>query len=160
MTQNVHDLIAYADKLSRQKKRDEALVLANQLVEQYSHEMKVWDLRAHLYTIKNEYKLALADYTKAISIYPEHGLYFARGIANFEVGDNRAAVEDFTNALVYYKSDDESYRWYLYFWRAETLLRMGRKEEALSDLEHVRDGFDTWTYKLRSKEDLIADCKK
>ncbi len=160
MTQNVHDLIAYAKELARSREEDKAMALANDLIAKYPEEMKVWNLRGYLYSRKNECKLALADYTKAISIYPEHGLYFARGTVNFDLGDDRAAVEDFTNALAYYNSDDESYRWHLYFCRAEALLRMGRKEEALFDLEHVRDGFNRWTYKLRSKEDLIADCKK
>jgi hypothetical protein len=58
-----------------------------------------------------------------------------------------------------YKND--AYREELHFWRAEALLRLGKKQEALTDLAHVYDNdFASWTYKLRTKADLLADCSK
>jgi len=42
--------------------------------------------------------------------------------------------------------------------RADVLVTLGRKAEALADLEHVGDDHVEWTTKLRTKAAILADC--
>jgi len=68
-------------------------------------------------------------------------------------------VDDFTMGLVlcdHYNND--YYREPLHFLRADGLLKLGKKRVALRDLEHVRADFSSWTYKLRTKAELLAEC--
>ena len=37
---------------------------------------------------------------------------------------------------------------------------LGKKGDALKDLEHVRADFSAWTYKLRTKAELLAECNE
>ena len=47
-------------------------------------------------------KGAIADWTKAIEMYPRYGIaYFNRGIAKHELGDLRGAIADYTKAIEY-----------------------------------------------------------
>lgn len=162
MSNSIDDLIARADGLSRAKDRNGAMALANELVSQYPNEMKVWSLRAHLHALNHHYSEAVADLTRAIEINNmEPDFFFNRGSYSFRLGDNQSAIDDFTKGLAlcdYHK--DDYYRETLYFWRAETLLRLGRKQEAVADLSHIREDFSFWTDRLRTKADLLAECNK
>ena len=175
MTTSINNLIAKAQKMARSDDNKGAMELANELVEQYPNEIRVWSLRAYLHALDHRYAEAIADRTRAIEINGPDGaksdletgalttvdLFFNRGADRFALGDDPSAVDDFTKGLElcdYYNSDD--YRETLYFWRAESLLRLRKKREALSDLAHVSDDFRFWTYKLRTKADLLADCNE
>ena len=174
MTPSVDNLIAKAKELARKDEDEGAMALANELAARYPNEMKVWSLRAYLYGRSGNYAEAVADFTRAIEINAtESGeltldkgvltavdLHFNRGADSFALGDNQSAVDDFTKGLDLcdrYGSDD--YRETLLFWRAEARLRLGKKQEAILDLAGVRDDFKFWTYKLRTKADLLADCR-
>jgi len=88
-------------------------------------------------------------------------LFINRGADQFALGDNGSSINDFTRGLdlcELYTSND--YRETLLFWRAEALLKLGRKQEALADLAYVSEDFRFWTDKLRTKGDLLADCAK
>jgi hypothetical protein len=89
----------------------------------------------------------------------EPHLYFTRGRYRFALNDNLGALEDFSKGLQlcdHWNSD--YYREEILFWRAETLLRLGKKEDALIDLARVSDDFSSFPYKLRTKRELTADC--
>jgi len=169
----LENLIARAKERARNGDNEGAMSLANELVEEYPNQMNVWSFRGYLHRCNNQYIEAVADLTRAIDINAKElkgaatdlagliaiDLYFNRGADNFALGDARLAVEDFSSGLDLsdrYHSDD--YRETLHFWRAEALLRLGKKSEAMSDLDHVGDNFQFWTYKLRTKADLLADC--
>jgi len=126
-----------------------------------------------LYGRDSNYAEAVSDLTRAIEInalesaeqsldtghFKKVDLFFNRGADRFALGDNQSAIDDFTRGLDIcdqYNSDD--YRETLYFWRAEALLRLGKKHEAIADLARVADDFSFWTYKLRTKKDLLTDC--
>jgi tetratricopeptide (TPR) repeat protein len=174
MTPSVDDLIAKAEKMAKSDDDKGAMSLANDLVTQYPNEMKVWSLHAYLNGRSGNYAEAVSDFTRAIEINakePELGLdkgiltavdlRFNRGADNFALGNNQSAIDDFTKGLDLcdrHHSDD--YRETLLFWRAEALLKLGKKHEALSDLARVRDDFSFWTYKLRTKADLLVDCNR
>ena len=173
MNMKMDNLIGRAEKMARTDSDKEAMTLANELVEQYPNELKVWTLRAYLYRRNGNYAEAVADLTQAININAMDptelslntgllktvDLFFNRGADRFALGDDQSAIDDFSKGLDLcdqYHSDD--YRETLLFWRAETLLRLGKKREALADLAQVADDFSFWTYKLRTKKDLLADC--
>jgi tetratricopeptide (TPR) repeat protein len=174
MNLNVDNLISKAKKMARNDNNGGAMSLASELVEQYPNEVRVWSLRAYLHGRNRNYADAVADLTRAIelkALEPDLSfdkgvliavdLYFNRGADRFALGDDQSAIDDFTKGLDlcdHYKSDD--YRETLHFWRAEGLLRLRKKREALADLAHVSADFSFWTYKLRTKADLLADCDK
>ena len=154
----LEDHISKAKALARSGKKYEALQIANELVTYYPGDFRVWDLRGYIHGLIKEYESSIADFTRAIDIKPEAILYFKRGIKYVEVGDNESAIKDFTKCLEEETYGDESYRYTVYFWRAEAFINIGAKEKALSDLIYVPDDFSYWTYKLRTKADLMKDC--
>jgi tetratricopeptide (TPR) repeat protein len=162
MTATLDELISKAKELAKVHDEEGAMSLATELVQQYPQEMRVWSLRAYLHGLQGNYTEAVADLTRAIEINPAEPHYFySRGRYRFGLSDNPAAIEDFSKGLDLcdrYKSD--YYREELHFWRAEALLRLGKKHEALSDLAHVSDDFRSWTDKLRTKAELLADCAR
>ena len=147
-----------------------AMSLANSLAAQYPDEPKVWSLRAHMHARSGSYAEAISDWTRAIELNSSRpstnpmlalDLLLNRGADKFALGENESAIVDFTEALHLcdqYSTDD--YRETLRFWRAEALLKLGKRRQALLDLANVRDNFQFWTYKLRTKAELVADCNK
>lgn len=174
MTQDIGNLIAKAERMAHKDDDEAAMSLANELATQYPNETRVWAFRAYLHRRVRNYSKAIADLTRAIDINAKESesdlgkgvltsvdIFFNRGTDRFAFGDMQAAIDDFTKGLDLsdrFRSDD--YRETLLFWRAEALLKLGKKQEALSDIANVRDDFSFWTYKLRTKSDLLADCNK
>jgi len=152
--------IARAEFLARAGQQEAAMKLACELVEQHPDHMKTWSLRAYLYARIGRNEDAIADLTHAIEINAmEPHLFYDRGLKYLAQGHFQPAVDDFTMGLVlcdHYKND--YYREPLYFLRADGLLKLGKKRDALRDLEHVRADFSSWTYKLRTKAELLAEC--
>jgi tetratricopeptide (TPR) repeat protein len=162
MGSHLNDLISKAEELAKHGESEGAMSVANELVEQHPNEINVWFLRAYLHELRNHYAEAIADLTHAIDINAdEPHFFYSRGRYNFALGDAQSAIHDFNKGLALCdKHDSDYYREELHFWRAEALLRLGKKQEALSDLGSVRNDFSSWTYKLRTKEELLADCRR
>jgi tetratricopeptide (TPR) repeat protein len=160
MTSDLDASISRARQLARVGGKGEALSLATALVDRHPHDMGVWLLRAYLYARDGNYVQAVADLTCAIVIKPtEPSLFYDRGRHRLALGEYQSAINDFTKALkICGLSNDEYYSESLHFMRAEALLRLGKKKEALADLAYVREDLRTWTYKLRSKAELLAEC--
>ncbi len=70
------------------------------------------------------------------------------------------AERDFNQAIKVDDYGDSGFTQMLFFFRAEVFIKLGKIQEALSDISHIPDGYETWTFKLRNKGDLIADCAK
>lgn len=161
MSQELDKMITKAHRLIKEKKRDEAMSVANQAVDEYRDAVEAWILRGYLCELSEDYESALDDLSRAIELNSrEPHLYYTRGRLRFQLQNINAAVEDFSKALdlcSFYKND--YYRDELLFWRAEASVKLGNKETALRDLENLPDDFTSWTYALRTKRDLIADCQ-
>ena len=123
--------------------------------------MQVWLLRGYLHERTDNHVAATADLTHAIELDSrEPHLFYTRGRNRFQLGDNAGAIEDFDSGLeLCDRLENDYYREELHFWRAEALIRLGRTEEALQNLSHVRDDHRAWTYQLRTKLDLLRDCR-
>ena len=162
MDTDLDGLISKAKSLKRSGDAEGAISLANELVQKYPDEMDSWSLRAYLHASGSNYELATADLTHAIAINSmEPVLFWDRGRYESKQGNYQSAVSDFSRGLElcdHYK--DDFYREALHFFRAEALINIGKKSEALADLDHVRAGLKTWTYKLRTKAELVEECGK
>jgi tetratricopeptide (TPR) repeat protein len=154
--------ISKAGDLAGSGNREEALSIANALVQQYPGEVRAWMARAHVQALMGDDEAAVSDVSGAIKInQAEPDLFFNRGRFRMRTADISGAINDFTKGLELCDfHNNDYYREALLFMRAEALARLGRTGEALADLAHVRDDFKIYTTGLRSKADVIADCHK
>ena len=102
---------------------------------------------------------AIDDRTVAIGIEPHSTDYFFRGWWRLDDGDPKSALADLSRAISMEKNSDvrpstES----ALFFRALTLLRLRRFDDALADCTEVKDGFVIYVRGLGhlSKEKLVA----
>jgi tetratricopeptide (TPR) repeat protein len=135
---------------------------ALKLADRYSDEPKVWSLLAYAHARRGSTECAVADITRAIELSPlEIGLYFERGRYLSKLGRYHQAVDDFDCGLTFCsQQQNDYYRESLCFLRADALIKLNRKSEALPDLSCVRDDFALWTTELRTKQALLAECAK
>ncbi len=154
--------ILRAKELARSGDADGAAQLADELIAAHSEEMQVWLLRGYLHERADNHVAATADLTRAIELNAsEPHLFHTRGRHRFQLGDNEGAVEDFDSGLeLCDRLENDYYREELHFWRAETLIRLGKIQRALQDLSRVHDDYRTWTHQLRTKGDLLKDCQR
>ena len=157
---SIDNIIAEAKGLARRHENARAISLADELVRQHPNEMKAWLLRSYLHELAAEYVHAISDLSKAIEINSmEPHLFYNMGRYHFLVDDVEASIQDFSKALELCDfHENDYYREELHFWRAEAFLRLGRKRDAMTDVSSVRDDFKSWTYMLRTKQDLLRDC--
>ena len=137
----------------------EALLLLDDLIRINSKEDKLWAARAFVNTHQGNSEAAIDDWSKAIQLNKEPHYFYMRGISRFQVSQYRSAISDFTAVIELcdkYKSD--YYRSPAYFFRADAYLRLGEFDQAKSDCVHVPDNTQTWTDKLRTKADILAEC--
>lgn len=147
-------------RLDKEGKEDAALDLIKNLISEFPKESRLWSFQGTLYAKKKIYKEALRSLSKAITLSPEGIFYFQRGRYNLTLGNVSEAIIDFNYALSTDNYNDITFTQELYFHRAEALIKLKKKQEALSDIAHIPDGYQTWTSKLRSKADLLSECDK
>jgi tetratricopeptide (TPR) repeat protein len=154
--------VSQIDAMLEADDTNQALLLADELVEQYPEEIRAWMIRGHLYAEHGDYSEALIDLTRAIELdADEPALFLARGRYALELGDFRQAVRDFSLGIeVCDRLQNDDHREMLHFLRAEVYLRLRKKREALSDLSHVRDEVAAWTYRLRTKAELLNEASQ
>lgn len=155
-------LISDAKLLVKPGDASAALLRGDQIVRNYADDQRSWLFRGYLRERSGDLQGAIEDIGEAISLNPTtiHSFY-TRGRCYFQLGRDVAAVADFTRAIELCDlQKDDYYADALFFERAETFLRLGRKADALADIRRVPDGLRWWTFELRSKEDVIMDCLK
>ena len=148
--------------LTREGKSDAAMSLCQELVAQHPSNANVWRMRAHLYFSDGQLDKAEGDITHALSIDQQSVFFFTRARYRLRMEEFTGVAEDIESALLAEKMNeygDETYLWELYFFRAEAWIKLGQKNKALVDLNNVPDDFRTWTFALRTKADLLADCQ-
>jgi tetratricopeptide (TPR) repeat protein len=148
------------ERLAMQSRYAEAIRRLDEIEKASPHEARIWDTRAYVNSRMGAKDEAIANWTKAISICDKEPLYFyMRGIELFSLGRFRDAIGDFTKVIElcdYYASD--YYRSEAHFFRADAHLRLGEFEEAKSDCARVPDAMRTWTDRLRTKAEILAQC--
>jgi len=147
--------VARARTRERAGKTEEAVRLTTQLVESNPDELKAWLLRAHLHTLLHEYTKANSDLTRAIQMdATDPYVFFRRGLNLLALAEWEAAIQDFSAGL---SLGDPDYADVFHFARAEALISLSRREDALRDLASVPGETTMWTYRLRTRDDLIAE---
>jgi tetratricopeptide (TPR) repeat protein len=156
MRSSVDEYISKARRLDDLGPAEEAMVLANELVGKYPDEMRAWALRAQLHTLARDYAKANSDLDSAIGINEaDPYLYFLRGLNHLALGGWETAAEDFTRGL---RLRDPACEKAFRFARAEALIGLGRKREAMVDLATLPEGYKLWTNRLRTKAELVSEC--
>ena len=137
---------------------ERAFSLVKKLISESPEESRLWSLQGALYAKNRHYEEAVKSLSAAIALSPEGIFYFHRGRYNSTLDNLSEAIEDFSNALIRDTYNDITFTQELYFHRADAFIRLGKREEALSDISRIPDDYKTWTSKLSTKADLLADC--
>ena len=96
-----------------------------------------------------DYDGALADYTKSIHLEPAHAQpYCFRGRMKSDLKDYHGGIDDFTKALELNPDYAE-----VYFDRAIAFLGVGKKNEALADLQKAKGAG------IQISQDILEQCK-
>ena len=157
---SIDDKIERVLLLSQEGKTEEALILCENLIKGYPLNAQLWFLKSSVHSSRKDYNEALGNIRKAIEIAPEEAVYsYNKGIYNFEANFFLESIDDFDAALRKSNKGDDTLTQYIYFYRAEALIKLDRKKEALKDVVRIPDGFQIWTFGLRKKEDLMREAQ-
>lgn len=150
-------------RLARQDKKA-ALDSLQELLAKHPDDRRLWSLQASIHARSKIYNAAIKSIDRAISLShtprQKAAYFYQRGRYNLQNNDAVSAISDFGEALENDDQIDPTFAQEVYFHRAESFIRLGKKQEALADVSNIQDNYETWTFKLRKKSDLIADCKK
>jgi tetratricopeptide (TPR) repeat protein len=137
-----------------------ALDDAIELTEEEPDIWEGWHTRAYAHEARGDDAAAIEALTRAMELDArEPVLFLDRGGCALKTGDYERAVADLSEGLVLCEELDwDYYREPLHFLRAEALVELGRKAEALADLAYVRDDYVFLTTQVRSKAELLALC--
>lgn len=160
------EIIADVHRIHKEKGREACEKFIHVLMADQSlglTQLQKLELKSSFFCLERDRTNRVACYDEIIML--EHGLragsFFMRGMIKLRLKDLQGAINDFTQAIELEEQTPEKYDAELYyFFRAEMYLKVGRLEESLLDLENVPEDFECWTYKLRSKADLLADIHK
>src|SRR5438309_984887 len=140
----------------------EALDALSKLLSEHPRDHRVWSARAMVRGRLGDLGGADADWSEAVEMKPGEPHYrYMRGIDRFHRCHYLEALSDFTAAIELCERHGHEY--YLapsYLFRAETFLRLGQIEQAKLDCTNVPKQTTTWTDRLRTKEDILADCER
>jgi tetratricopeptide (TPR) repeat protein len=158
----MHERIARIQRLVRSGRTQEASVLAARLVLDYAGEPRAWRERAFVRAMQGHHAASIRDMSKAIALneFSLLDALFSRGVSSFKLRRYRLAVADFSRAIALgdiFKM--KCHRIQAHFFRAECYVRLKHFKEARQDCEHVPAQYQTWTYRLRSRSELLADCR-
>lgn len=161
MSDSLYKIIEQIEERARAKDPT-ALEDAAKLAREYPDEMKVWLSLAYIQGRNRHYDDAVASMSRALEIGPpQPAIFFHRGDYELKRGNLESSLADLTAGIEScHEHEHTHYLQTLYFFRADVLLRLGRRAEARADLAHVREGFQTWTTKLRTKAELLAECDR
>ena len=139
-----------------------AVERATRLAEEYPDEPMVWSSLAYARASNKDLDGAVLAMNRMIDLAPPHPVNFlTRGRYELKRGNLEAALADFDRGIELSKQlQDDWCVENIYFFRAEVLVRLGRKAEARADLSHVRDDMLDWLPQRRTKADILADCDR
>jgi tetratricopeptide (TPR) repeat protein len=165
MTPVPQELKSYLTKieaLASDAKYDEALTQLDKLIEAYPREPRVLASRAFVFSHQGSRGKAVLDWSQAISLSKtEPHYYYMRGIELFALKKYEDAVLDFSKVIElcdFHSSD--YYRLGALFFRADAQVHLGNFALAKHDCMLIPDKMRTWTDGIRTKEDILDECKR
>lgn len=113
------------------------------------------------YVKNNDYRAALADYDKAISLNPgDWALHYNRSSLRFEMKDYQGCIEDVDMTFTLFEDAEQS----IYITKAQALNKLGKSEEALLLINKYEELFssdyDFRYYTARGEIKLALNDKK
>ncbi|MCI5157119.1 MAG: hypothetical protein D3906_01530 [Candidatus Electrothrix sp. AUS1_2] len=157
---NYRDILEQARVFMNKKDYTKAIDLCTSVILYNPDVIDGWRLRSQLYELYCKYELAISDISKTIEFgYEEPADYFRRGRYYLDIQEYKSAISDFTQ-VIFFSEQSENYYYYesAFFFRAESLLRECRYEEALMDCEQVSDNFSLYIRpNVRSIRDILTD---
>lgn len=134
--------------------------VATRLAEEFPNVAKVWHCLHDAHWLNEDLAVAASVMQKAIDLEPQEPTWlYYRADTTALLGNFAASVDDLTEAIrVCDPNERATFRQKLYFFRADMFLRLGRKVEARADLEHAPDVFALRTTRIRTKEEMLAEC--
>jgi tetratricopeptide (TPR) repeat protein len=117
-----------------------ALEIANCYIRQHPNRSDGYFSRHLTWQTLGDFEKSIADCSRSIELDPKLIHYMSRGRSHRGLGDHASAVRDFDNA----RSMDVG-QWLTSFgphFRADSLARLGRLDQALADCDLIRD--DHW----------------
>ena len=160
---NLESKLNEAIDAATRKDFDLALKICNQVMQEDGKLAEVFRTRSQVYRLMGDVGKSIDDRTEAIRIGAQSVDYFFRGWWYLDDGDLELALVDLSKAITLEKSSDaKASTESAFFFRALTLLRLGRFDEALADCTKVRDEFVIHVRGLGrlSKDELIACAKE
>lgn len=158
---SIHKELERIRSIAQRGQKEAALELSQELLRTNADKAEAWALHASLHARNGNYIQALECASRAIALAPERAtLYFQRARYNLDLNAPLDAIQDLNEALNKDRYNEASFTAELYFHRAEAFITLGKKKEALADISRLDDGYQTWTFTLRSKSDLLKDCDK
>src|SRR5438105_1488787 len=157
----MHEMIERIRKLVRSGKTNKASVLATRLTSDYASEPRAWRERAFVKTMQGHHAASISDMSKAIALNEFRLLddIFSRGVSSFKLGRYKRAVTDFSRTIALGELFQvKSQCTQAHFFPAECYVRLKKFRQARLDCGKVPAEYQTWTYGLRSKRDVLADC--
>ena len=160
MNAPLRNQLSEIDDLTRADNCDEALRRLDLLAESHPGEAWIWRSRSYANSRRGEIQSALKDLAKAIEkCDQEPDFFYTRGILLFQEGRFREAVPDFTRVIeLCALLGSNYYREGAYLFRADAHLRLRAYDKARADCRHVSDAMRTWTDRLRTKSEILAEC--
>ena len=110
---------------------DLAIQKYNQAIQVDSKAGEAYLQRGLLYLEREQIDLAIEDLNAANRIEKSFAAFIALGKAYWQKGDDRSAYVQFANAEGYAKNDLQKAE--MYFWRAQSLLKIGETKAAIRD---------------------------
>jgi tetratricopeptide (TPR) repeat protein len=147
-------------KLARSDRYDDARSLCDELIAQYQSDSEPYAKLAYVNAREGRYPDAVTCISQAIERSPGEPEYFySRGRYHLAIGQTEDALRDFEEVIHLEGRHQSSY--YLepaWFYKAESLARIGNFDEALRALESVSNGFSAWDGGLITKGEVEQRC--
>lgn len=97
---NVSTLIEQAKNKVNEKEFDAALVILNQVLENYPKEQEAIYERAVIYSNINKFELAVFDFNQLLEIEPSRAFYYScRAFVKAKLADTNGAIADYQKAV-------------------------------------------------------------
>lgn len=162
MDAEIEQSLGNARRLAREEDYQGAEQILSELQVLYPRRPQVYSVLAYVHSRAGHIRKAISDISEAIAINSEEPAYFFnRGRYYLESGQDQRSIDDFSRVLeLCSRYNDRYYETTAYFYRAEAYVRSGYFERAKADCAHVSDGFRVWIDRIRTKEDILADCER
>ncbi len=130
-SQTIEELNSSGIELAKKGEIDKAFLIFENAIQLYPNSPGPYSNRGNIYRMREEYKLAINDYSKSLELSPNSlDVRYARANTYIDSGDFELAIADYTKIIEANPSFPD-----IYFDRAYANIRLENFNEAKTDLE-------------------------